>query len=144
MICVVHQLRRHQPIASLVVDISIGAEALAFNSWAGQIGHCHQRLAFFAKFLYCPGVKQRRWTPPLVTRFGVILRVSWRFDQSELMRWTLWFLEASRRLSDIFHSRLAHARRSWCLSTIRWQPCYWYWILRRTSELIVASVSLFY
>ena len=48
----------------------IGAGGLGFDSRAGQIAHCRQRLATAATFLSMPW----SWSPSLVTRFDVISR----------------------------------------------------------------------
>ena len=47
-------------------------ELHGFDSRAGIIGQCRQRLAIAVTFLRCPGAQPRNWAPPLVTRFGVI------------------------------------------------------------------------
>ena len=61
----------------VVKDIAVGAGGLGFDFWAGQIGHLQiaYHRCFVSSKLCCPGAKQRRLAPPLVTRFGVISRV---------------------------------------------------------------------
>ena len=66
----------NRPVGEVVKDIPIGAVGLEFDPRAGQIGHCLQPLATAATFLCCPGVRPRRWAPPLVARFDMIPRLS--------------------------------------------------------------------
>ena len=60
----------------LVREIAIGAEGLEFDSRAGQMDTVSPKAhpCDVSLELYRPGIKSRRWTPPLVTRFGVIPR----------------------------------------------------------------------
>ena len=58
----------------MVKDIAIDAEGFGFDSRAGQVGHSVAKgLTPLRRFF---GAELRRWTPPLVTRFGVVPRVS--------------------------------------------------------------------
>ena len=59
-----------RPVSSVVKHIHIDAGGLGFDSRAGQIGHSD-----VSSELCCPGAEPRRWSPALVTRFGVLPRV---------------------------------------------------------------------
>ena len=64
--------------AQLIKDIGIGAVDLGFDYRAGQIGYSVANGSpplrrFFGAVLV--RAELWRWTPPFVTRFGVILRI---------------------------------------------------------------------
>ena len=74
-------VKEHGPVDVVVKDIAIGVGiVLGSISQAGEMGHRRQRLATAATFPCCSGAKPRRWAPPLVTRFGVMLRLKKKFD----------------------------------------------------------------
>ena len=62
---------------------SIGGLGLGFDTRAGQIdiwSPTTRHRCDVSSELFYSGAKPRRWIPPLVTRFGVIPRVWWKFD----------------------------------------------------------------
>ena len=67
----------HRPIATVVTDVAVGATGLVSIpgpvKWAAELLTAHHRCDVPSELCY-PDAKLRRWTPPLVTRFGVILQ----------------------------------------------------------------------
>ena len=53
--------KKVQPVGVMVENVAIGARSLGFDSRAGQIEQCRQRLTIVATFLYCLGTKLRKW-----------------------------------------------------------------------------------
>ena len=71
------------PVSLIFKHITISARSHGIDYGAGQIGcSVTNGLPMLKRFLelYCPGAEPWRWAPPLVTRFGIIPRVQWRFD----------------------------------------------------------------
>ena len=71
-------LLMNQPLAQLFSAHAIDAGGLRFTSRVGQIGTVSptaRHRCDVSSQLCIPCAKQRRWAPPLVTRFGVLPRV---------------------------------------------------------------------
>ena len=59
----------------VVLTSANGTGGLRLDSWPRLIGHIVANRYGASSKLCCPGAKQQRWAPPLVTRFGVISRL---------------------------------------------------------------------
>ena len=67
-----------QPVGVVVKDTAIGAGGLGFGSRAlksDTLSPVVRHRCDVSSELCCIGAKLQRWTPSLVTRFGVILQV---------------------------------------------------------------------
>ena len=74
-VCEQVNCRGNTPFGAAVTYLAIGVDGLGFDSRAGQVDYCCQRLTTALQFRCWPCAKPRRWAPPFATRFGVIPRV---------------------------------------------------------------------